>query len=462
MINECPNRRAHRTGEPANRRTGEECSRRFAVSPFRRFDSFPSGSIYVVVLGTSLLLTVIGLSALTLARVNARINGQAGDSVQAEVIAESGIEYMLSLIANDPNWRTTYQSGVATSERLFGSGGITLKLVDEADGNLANNNTDPVRVYSTGRVNRSVRVYSAVIGPVAQPYTCLNVPAVAGSSMSFGTDSITGTPTLASNGSFSATSTNFGGASIESVFAPTLLTCTNITSQKTGVTARQLPDILHVFDWYVANGQSISIGSIPTVGGIPTIDRQLICPANGTFGGWSSSNGIFVIDCQGMPITISDSRIVGTLVLQNCGLLTISGSGLFEPAVANYPTLLVQGPVALKLTNTQLQESTSPAVNFNPTGVPYPYLSGSGVANTTSTDSFQTVFNGILYSTGTITISNQPTIHGLLVANTSINSSSGGFYLTYDSSFSAQPPQGFGSTGQMMPLPGTWRWEKAP
>src|SRR5213592_3040504 len=87
------------------------------------------GAIYVYVLATSLLVTVIGLSVLNVAQINGRVTRVGNDAAEAEVLAESAVEFAANALAADSNWRSTYTSGSLTTGVALGHGTISFKLV---------------------------------------------------------------------------------------------------------------------------------------------------------------------------------------------------------------------------------------------------------------------------------------------------------------------------------------------
>src|SRR5437773_6647095 len=174
------------------------------------------GAVYVYVLATSLLVSIVGLSVLTVAQINARASRQGNESIQAELLAESAVEYALSALAADANWRTTYTSGSLTTGKTLGHGSISFKLVDENDGSLGNNTTDPVRVYGFGQVNSTVKVYSAQLVPTTVPLTCLQVANDSVGTLSLATFSCGGTGTLATNTQITGSGTLTSGIALES------------------------------------------------------------------------------------------------------------------------------------------------------------------------------------------------------------------------------------------------------
>lgn len=186
------------------------------------------------------------------------------------------------------------------------------------------------------------------------------------------------------------------------------------------------------------------------------MDRVLLSPGSNPYGA-TNTKGIYILDCLGNNVTIGPCRIVGTLVLLNAGNNTlIQGPITWEPAANGYPALLVGTMIAITIeSSVGLSESTL-GVNFNPTGTPYPY--SGGTSNTTQTDAYPSVINGIIYCGGDINLSSSPVINGSLLSAGNINVSGTSLKLTYNADPYVFPPPGF-STGQsaLTPLAGSWK-----
>jgi hypothetical protein len=109
------------------------------------------GSVYVLVLGASLLVAVIGVSSLMAARVQRRAVVASADMTQASELARSALDWGLWEININPGfWRMVLASMPPTNVP-FAGGTYSLTLVDPIDGNLTNNNTDPVVFTGIGK-----------------------------------------------------------------------------------------------------------------------------------------------------------------------------------------------------------------------------------------------------------------------------------------------------------------------
>ena len=123
------------------------------------------GSAYILVLGTAMIVTTIGMSSLLLMRVHTHVANASQDEVKARFYGPSVADYATFRIAGDANWRNTYTSDLWTPQITVGEMKFRCKLVDEADGDLADDDYQPVRLYSEATVGSAVRIYSVVLEP---------------------------------------------------------------------------------------------------------------------------------------------------------------------------------------------------------------------------------------------------------------------------------------------------------
>ena len=135
-----PRRRVRRAGEPARR-----------------------GNVYVAVLSIGLVVAIIGLSALVLARSQFQGMRLNEDAVKADFAAQTMTDVTVFRLANNSNWRATHTHDTWTSNEVVGDATFRYKLVDEIDGNLANDPNQPVRLYGQATVGETVRIYSVLL-----------------------------------------------------------------------------------------------------------------------------------------------------------------------------------------------------------------------------------------------------------------------------------------------------------
>ena len=136
------------------------------------------GSAYVFVLGITLIVTVMGMGALTLSRVTAKSTGQANDWEYAGTLAFSATEHAMSTLnaaaaASPAGWRANYTSRQTVFSQTIGRGTFSWALKDEVDGNLSADYLRPYRIYGIGTVGSVTRVYSVQVIPTGAPLDVL-------------------------------------------------------------------------------------------------------------------------------------------------------------------------------------------------------------------------------------------------------------------------------------------------
>jgi len=195
-----------------------------------------------------------------------------------------------------------------------------------------------------------------------------------------------------------------------------------------------------------------------TTHGAAYLLEGLLAPGVNPYGA-PNARGIYVINCGGRNVIVTDTRIVGTLVMLNPGASSsLLGAVCMEAAAANLPAFMTDGKVLIRLSSTGLSES-SLGMNLNPPGSPYPYQAGAGTfTNATATDSYPTSISGLVYAKDDLTIDGNTTINGVVVGNGAITVGSTSLTLRYNNFYLNNPPPGFTrGTVVMKPVPGTWQ-----
>lgn len=125
------------------------------------------GSIYAVVLAMAILVSLIGLSAVAVGRINLRTALAGGDAASAELLALSAIEHAVAVVNDDSNWRSNFVHDQTAPPRELGTGQFTWKLLDEFDQDLrlTVGGIQPARVVGIGSVGEARRAFSVVLVP---------------------------------------------------------------------------------------------------------------------------------------------------------------------------------------------------------------------------------------------------------------------------------------------------------
>lgn len=412
------------------------------------------GTAYLAAVGVGMLVAVLSIGSMATARSRARALQLRVDEEVARQSAIAAVDLARAVIESDSSWRTTYMPEMWLNGVEFNGGTLGYSVVNP-NGALNRDPLDSVVVTGDGAKGLARQRMSVRLDASKVPLTCLNVPmTIAGSVTATG---------ATINGSGLTIATNAGFTSVLAIIRPNVEVRTNIIgtgfsgTTSTGNKARTLPDTT-VFSLYTATAGTIPISSLANGGLLGTGAKQMtdivLGPNTNPYGS-TNSNGVYVLDCQNYAVAISNCRIIGTLVLLNPGAgTTISGSVQWSPAVSNYPCLLVSGNISLSLSSSSLSES-SQNTNFNPPGAPYPYVSGS--ADTDQNDSYPSAIDGLIYASGSVTISGSNTVDMLIAGGTCTINAFSSLTLRDEPTYAASPPPGF-YTVKMSPRLGTWSY----
>jgi hypothetical protein len=403
--------------------------------------------VYVAILGLSVLVAVIGLGGIALSRAQARARDLQADTAEARGYAMAAVELARTMIKADSSWRTNRSNGAWVTNQAFGNGKISVDVTDPA-GPLGDDDTRPVVVTGTGMKGQAVQKVQVTLGAVLTPYTCMETSAISGGIMTLNNTTVSGAGSvISSNVAMSALT---GNVYPDAETVATVLGGTFWGNTTSLAAARTMPPST-VFDYYTTNGTAITYASLPVAGGNAVIQNCVLSPQSNPFG-TTNGKGIYVVNCSGQDVTITNCRIVGTLVLLNAGTVVIQGSVTWEPGVVNFPCLMVQGSVTLKAGKADLAEG-GPKGNLNPSGTPYPYLSG-GTTNTNSTDKYPSVIDGLVYVSGNLTSQTDPAVDNLIVGGAW--TATGTMTLSPKAIYQTNPPPGF-RTVEMSVVSGTWK-----
>lgn len=413
-----------------------------------------AGYLYVAVLFTSLIVSTMGLVALTTATLRSRMASDGNDRIVAELLASAAIEDAVQRLSNDDNWRSSFAANTESSAVTLGSGTYTWMLKD-SDGNLTDDESDFVQIVGIGRAGRATVAESVKMYPTGSPLSSLEAAFHCQGNVTLGTTiSITTNSLISSNGNITASallSSIQGNAEAVGSIAG------NVSGSKTsGVPSRQLPGS-SALEYYLDNGTYIPWASLPVNGASRVIEKVVLSPTVNPFGD-RNPEGIYVIDCAGQQIKIRDCRVVGTIVLLNAASnSSLEGSLRWDAAVANYPALLVAGDIDVKLTTTDLSEADQ-AINFNPNGTPF-----LGKQDNDLLDVYPSEINGLVYVSGRFDAPQdyiESRFRGTVICNSITANSSCRF--NYRALIHDYPPPGFARGNPMTISPGSRRRETLP
>jgi hypothetical protein len=127
--------------------------------------------LYLMVLGSAILLSVIGISAVLAARVDLQNSADAADCAQAVCCARSAVDYVGQMAADDNSWIAA-QGSVWRGPVQLGRGRFEWRFID-ATGTLPEYGARPLaRLYVRGTCGRARRLFS-VLAVLPGDYDCV-------------------------------------------------------------------------------------------------------------------------------------------------------------------------------------------------------------------------------------------------------------------------------------------------
>jgi len=365
------------------------------------------GSVYVFVLGAAMLIATTGILATTLqsARLVRQRSMDATVSVDAEHAA--AVEYAIETFENDPSgsaWRP-FSRLVVNAPAMLGTSGTShvLSLTDPADNNLRTVNlVDDVRLRVESTVGASKRATQLTFGFTQTPLSALSNALIRESEHPGSAIAVSGTIATAASLPVRAAAYD---ANAQTGVTPAQLNAAILAMNSTVPGEVQEPPS-ELFVYYR------SIGTLITLSTATTYDEVLFSPTSNPAGTGLNARGIYVIDCNNKRLRLSDSRVLGTLVIINPHTTSEIGPRVsMSPASADLPTLLVDGEMFFQLDDDDLLEWDAER-NFNPSGAPY-----LGETDSDESDRYPSWIRGLTYVSGKAKISQNSAFEGVLWVN---------------------------------------------
>lgn len=421
------------------------------ISPFRR------GSVYILVLGASTMVAVVGIGAVALARSSVRATTAAADWSEAGFAAQSGIDYIVAVMNATPTWRTDLKNNTVYGPFSVGRAKIAITLIDEGDADFSDDASEPVRAYAVATVGGATRTYSALIEPASNTgLDLLRCPLAAAGDITISGNATATLGPISSNGKLT------NSATLTSDIETVSISSTGFIAGyvQTGVAAKSMPSNA-IITRMSAVATAIPYGSIS--GG--TIDRAVLTPTLNTISTTTNAQGVYSISVPLLStLKIRRSRIQASLVITMgaTSQLIILDENLWDPAAANLPALVVQGSLLGSVTfggsstSASLSEAAT-GTNYNPAGAPY-----NSVVDSDTLDTYPCELHGIYHIDGAIplTINNNLKSVGCIIAGGSVTLNTPA-QLAANPTFLAAPPSGYadGANTKMRIAQSSYRWE---
>ncbi len=413
------------------------------MSPHRRIRRrhFRRGSAYIVILGTAMIITVIGISAITLTRVQIRSANWVNDAVKARTCAQTGMQWALYKISSEPDWRTARANGQWVADQVIDDGTFTVWVTDPVDGDLADSISDPIRIKVGGYMGKARQMIQLECVPDVKPLealsTCLHAAGnieLKGGGSSF---TVSDAP-LSTNADLDNEGTVSGEVEANTISRVGIITGTTTVPAP----PKHAPDP-KIFDTYK---------SLATVIPFPgDIKDALVTPGTNPFGA-TNADGVYYIDTGGSDIHITRSRIHGTLVISCPGKkVFIEDKVLLHNAREDYPVLIVDGNVEIKLKSDSSVLSEAESGNMNPPGSPY-----EGASDVDAVDVYPSEIVGLVHVRGMLEFKEPSVIKGVVICEGNVITDKP-VTVIHEPKYAETPPSGYIYADQMKISPGSWK-----
>ena len=218
-----------------------------------------TGATYIAVLGTALLVALLGITALVGQRIQNRIVTASADIRQAELNANTAVELALLAMKQEPNWRSSRPNGNWFISRSTGAGTCSANVTDPVDGNLATGSTDPIVVLGIGYYGDAQQRFKLAVDAFREPIASLRSAVAAGDSIALNAD------TLRTNGLITANQITANSSQVYGNVEAVTISGSTYNGTNTLITSARLPAMPNwasVFNYYRTNGTEIDYGSL--------------------------------------------------------------------------------------------------------------------------------------------------------------------------------------------------------
>lgn len=123
------------------------------------------GTAYILVLAITSMLIVLGISATQIARGELSKHKLENDQVEARLAALSAQEYFHKQFSGSMTWRAGQPTGNWVYYQTVGGSRIFYAFLDQIDGDVTNDYSQPVLLYTMGITNDAIRAYRVELIP---------------------------------------------------------------------------------------------------------------------------------------------------------------------------------------------------------------------------------------------------------------------------------------------------------
>ena len=401
------------------------------------------GAIYILTIGTALIVGLLAMGALFAVRIQRRQVSELADSIEARLYARAAIDMALYRIDIDSDWRNSVDAGAWSGTPAIGAGTYEIIAVDPGDGDIIDLNTDPVAITATGTKGLARQKMSVQLVAVQEPLDALSFAL-----RSDGELHVMGGKLLRAIAGPVATNDNLRldgtiDANVEAVTQSGAGSVTGTLTVPTEVNDMPEPSVLAL---YVGKATSLPYSG--------DLDGDVLSPGYNSYGGLTNAEGVYHLVVGGADLRIQKTRVHGTLVIQAPGQKVIFDNEVFlQNYESNYPAMIVQADtveIMISSATSDLSESDAGS-NFNPAGAAY-----QGASDSDQQDVYPNEISGLIHVIGNVVFKQSPLIRGAIIAEGRVTVDDQ-VEIIYDPTLAQAPPEGYVSPPEMKVSPGTWQ-----
>lgn len=382
----------------------------------------------MLVLSVATIATTVAIGAMTISTTQRRTTELEFDYQQAGQLVESSIDLALGQLADRHDWRTAFEdfqnSGFSPRVRM-GRGAARWQLFDPLDSNIANQDSDHVRIVGQAKYRNSRRQFSVMAVQDGRALDCLRTAVHASGDIAVRDDLIVGNGPVSANGVMDLSNARvFGAVEAGMIVSPGHV----VGSALDSAPAKTMPSRL-LFEMYRTMASELKMDGLSPVDTLTGQLNRAFNPAVVPLDG--NADGIYSVDVEaGRTLTIKDCRITGTILVKLNGAnarLSVGSGVIWKPGRPGLPSLIVYTESDLSNTvEIQCKGSLTEAM-------------------TTSDAELQGVFHVIRNVPAPVSLTSvnaEHPIHGCIVADGDLEIS-GSSHLVADWNLTSHPPLGY-------------------
>jgi carbohydrate binding protein with CBM4/9 domain len=223
------------------------------------------GTIYIMTLGTALIVGMLAAAALLAVRTQRRQADLAQEMLQARLNAQAGLEMALFRIEENSNWRQLLTADTWATPASTPCGAYSFLGVDPDDANLTDDDFDPVGITATGTCGPATQKIAVRLEMRNMGLRCLEPGIHSKGNLVLDATTVNGDRLVSSNARTSAATGSQIYVAAESKLNLTVSegSVFHAGTSTDGDWPREMPVAADALTYYQANGTAIDAADLP-------------------------------------------------------------------------------------------------------------------------------------------------------------------------------------------------------